>query len=75
MPTSIRLAADTENRLAWLASRTGRSKAFYVRAMIEDGLAEWEDYLLAAPVIERLSKGTEPTYPLSEVARELGLDD
>ncbi len=30
MATSIRLSAETEERLAFLASQTGRTKAFYL---------------------------------------------
>ena len=35
MPTSIRLAPETEQRLDHLASHTGRSKAYYLREIIE----------------------------------------
>ena len=38
MATSIRLAPETEQRLDFLASQTGRTKAFYLREMIEQGL-------------------------------------
>lgn len=40
MSTSIRLAAETEHRLCSLASQTGRTKAFYLREMIERGLED-----------------------------------
>ena len=35
MATSIRLSPETEQRLALLASQTGRTKAFYLREIIE----------------------------------------
>lgn len=54
MPTSIRLAPETEQRLDFLASQTGRTKAFYLREMIERGLGDMKDYYLAADVLERL---------------------
>lgn len=54
MPTSLRLAPETEQRLDFLASQTGRTKAFYLREMIERGLGDMEDYYLAAEVLERL---------------------
>ena len=44
MATSIRLAPETEQRLDFLASQTGRTKAFYLREMIEQGIQEMEDY-------------------------------
>lgn len=75
MPTSIRLAAETDRRLDRLASETGRSKAFYLREIIERGLQDMEDYYLAAAVLERVRKGEEQVYSLEEVERELGLAD
>lgn len=75
MPTSIRLSPDTERRLATLASQTGRTKAFYLREMIERGLEDLEDYYLAADVLERVRKGQERVHTAPDVRRELGLDD
>lgn len=75
MPTSIRLSPDIERRLNELAARTGRTKAYYLREIIERGLAEIEDYYLAAEVLERIRKGQERVYTSTEVRRELGLDD
>ena len=75
MPTSIRLSPETERRLAVLAAQTGRTKAYYLREMIERGLEDMEDYYLAADVLERVRKGEEPVYSSEEVRAELGLDD
>ena len=62
MATSIRLAPETEKRLDFLASQTGRTKAFYLREVIERGLEDMEDYYLAADVLERLRQGKEEVY-------------
>jgi len=59
MPTSIRLAPEIEERLDFLAARTGRSKAYYLRELIERGIEEIEDYYLAAEVLERIRRGEE----------------
>ena len=75
MPTSIRLAPETEQRLDHLAASTGRTKAYYLREIIEHGLAELEEYYLAAEVLERVRKGKEATYSSRDVRKELGLDD
>jgi RHH-type transcriptional regulator, rel operon repressor / antitoxin RelB len=75
MPTTIRLEPETEARLAALAERTGRTKAFYLREMIERSLEDVEDYYLAEAAMERLRKGEERTYTSAEVRKELGLDD
>ena len=75
MATSIRLSPETEQRLALLASQTGRTKAFYLRELIERGLDDMEDYYLAADVLERVRKGKERVHAAADVRKELGLDD
>ena len=75
MATSIRLAHETEQRLDFLASQTGRSKAFYLREMIERSLEDMEDYYLAADVLERLRQGKEKVYSSADVRHALNLDD
>ena len=75
MATSIRLAPETEQRLDFLASQTGRTKAFYLRELIERGLEDMEDYYLAADVLERLRGGTEQVYSSADVRNDLNLDD
>lgn len=75
MATSIRLSPETEQRLDYLASHTGRTKAYYLREIIEHGIDEMEDYYLAADVLERVRKGQEQVHSAADVRRELGLDD
>ena len=75
MATSIRLAPETERRLAFLAAQTGRTKAFYLREIIDRGLEDIEDYYLAADVLERIRKGQEQVHDASDVRKELGLED
>jgi len=75
MATSIRLAPEVEQRLDYLAIQTGRTKAFYLREIIERGLEDMEDYYLAANVLERVRKEEEQIYSLDEVEHSLGLAD
>jgi RHH-type rel operon transcriptional repressor/antitoxin RelB len=75
MATSIRLDRETERRLDRLAAETGRTKAFYLRELIERGLEDLEDYYLGMEVLERLRKGEKYTVSLDEVEKDLGLDD
>ena len=75
MPTSIRLAPETERRLDFLASRTGRTKAFYLRELIERGLDDMEDYYVAAAVLERVRGGREKVYAADDVRNALDLDN
>ena len=74
MATSIRLTPEIEQRLDFLAAQTGRSKAFYLRELIERGLEDLEDYYLAADVLERVRKGQEKVHSAADVKRALGLD-
>ena len=73
MATSIRLDPATEERLDHLAARTGRSKAYYLRELVANGLEDLEDYYLAAATMERVRKGKERVFTLEEVERDLGL--
>jgi len=72
MPTSIRLAPEIEERLDFLAAKTGRSKAYYLRELIERGLEDVEDYYLAAEVLERIRRGEEGVLKSEDFWR--GLD-
>jgi RHH-type rel operon transcriptional repressor/antitoxin RelB len=74
MATSIRLAPETEQRLDFLAAHTGRTKAYYLREIIEQGIGKLEDYYLAADVLERVRKGQEQVHTAADVRRDLGLD-
>ena len=75
MATSIRLAPETERRLDSLDSKTGSTKAFYLRELIERGLDDMEDYHLAADVLERVRQGRERVYSADDVRDALNLDD
>ena len=75
MATSIELTPDAEKRFDFLASRTGRSKNFYLRELIERGLEDLEDYYLAADVLERLRQGSEKVYSAAAVRETLALGD
>ena len=75
MATSIRLDAAIEQRLDHLASQTCRTKAYYLRELVTNGLDDLEDYYLAANTMERVRKGEERVFTLDEVERDLGLAD
>jgi RHH-type transcriptional regulator, rel operon repressor / antitoxin RelB len=75
MATSIRLPQETEARLDFLASHTGRTKAYYLREIIEKNLQDMEDYYLAIDVLERIRKGEEQIHSAADVRKELGLED
>ncbi len=68
---SIRLDPDTEKRLSELAQRTGRTKSYYARELIEGNLEDLEDRYLAEARLEK----HRPALSSRRVRRELGLDD
>jgi RHH-type rel operon transcriptional repressor/antitoxin RelB len=61
----------------WTTSpvKTGRTKAYYLRELVTNGLDDLEDYYLAANTMERVRKGEERVFTLDEVERDLGLAD
>ncbi|HHF2865807.1 ribbon-helix-helix protein, CopG family [Vibrio diabolicus] len=73
MPTSVRLSESTEQRLDQLAKKTGRSKAFYIREMIERVLPEMEAVYLAEARLEGIRSGKSETVSLEDLERELDL--
>ncbi len=71
MPTTTRLKPETEARLDLLAQETGRSKAFYLRQLIEENLDDLEDIHLAGKSLEDLRAGKSSTVSADEVWGEL----
>lgn len=74
MATSVRLEAETEKRLDFLVAQTGRTKAYYLREIIEQGLEDMEDYYLAADILERVRKGQEKLHSSADIRKGLGLE-
>ena len=66
---AIRLPDSIEQRLAALASDTGRTKTALVREAILEYINDLEDYHLA----EARARRGRKTIPLAEVERALGL--
>ncbi len=67
---SLRLGKDLETRLDHLAEKTGRTKTFYIRKLLEEHIDELEDRYIAEQQLE-----TPATRLSSEQMRqELGLD-
>jgi RHH-type rel operon transcriptional repressor/antitoxin RelB len=75
MATSIRLDPATERRLTHLATQTGRTKAYYLRELVTNGLDDLEDYYLASATIERVRKGEEQIHSAEQVRKDLALED
>lgn len=71
MPTTIRLSPETEARLSYLTEETGRSKAFYLRQLIEDNLDDLEDVYLSEKRLENLRAGKSTSLSADEVWGDL----
>ncbi|WP_406671988.1 DUF6290 family protein [Natronospira sp.] len=71
MPTTVRLSPEAENRLNQLAKATGRSKAFYLRRLVEDHLDDLEDIYLAEQRLEELRAGRSHTVKAEDVWGDL----
>jgi RHH-type rel operon transcriptional repressor/antitoxin RelB len=69
----VRLDPVMEARLSRLAEDTGRTKSFYRRELIEQGMDDLEDAYLGAVALEAHHRSGEATIPLDQVMRNLGL--
>jgi RHH-type rel operon transcriptional repressor/antitoxin RelB len=71
----INLSAEMERRLDRLTKLTGRSREYYLKQFIVDGLDDVEDDLEADAIEQRIEAGTEKVHSSAEVRKALGLDD
>ncbi|MDE0210590.1 MAG: DUF6290 family protein [Boseongicola sp.] len=68
---SLRLPADIESRLEFLARQTGRTKSYYAREAILEKIEDLEDAYLGGQVLERIRKGEEKVLTTEEMWRDL----
>jgi RHH-type rel operon transcriptional repressor/antitoxin RelB len=71
---SIRLPEDIATRLNRLASRTGRSKTFYITEAILEHLDDLEDVHLAEKRLEDIRAGKTQTVSLEEVMKRYDME-
>jgi RHH-type rel operon transcriptional repressor/antitoxin RelB len=71
MTTTIRLDRTLEKRLDRLVKRTGRTKAYFLREMIESRLEDLEDYYLALTTMENVRSGEENVHSAKDVRKEV----
>ncbi len=74
MATSIRLDPAAEQRLDRLAQTTGRSKAYYLRELITNGLDDLEDLYLAEQRLIDIRAGRSETVSLETVMKRYALE-
>ena len=74
MATSIRLEPAIEQRLDRLAQMTGRTKAYYLRELVTDGLDDLEDIYIAEQRLVDIKAGRSETVSLETVMKRYGLE-
>ncbi len=74
MATSIRLEPAIEQRLDRLAQMTGRTKAYYLRELVTDGLDDLEDLYIAEQRLIDIRAGRSEIVSLESVMKRYGLD-
>jgi RHH-type rel operon transcriptional repressor/antitoxin RelB len=74
MATSIRLDPAIEQRLDNLARITGRTKAYYLRELVTDGLDDLEDLYVAERRLIDIRAGRSETVSLKVVMERYGLE-
>ena len=67
---NVRISDALAERLEGLSTKTRRPKGFYVKELLEEHLAEYEDRYLA---LERLNDKNARYYTTDEVEEALGL--
>ena len=75
MTISIQLPDDVEARLQNLATRTGRSKTYYITEAILEHLDDLEDLYLAELELEAVRAGASSTTSLADMMKRYGMED
>jgi RHH-type rel operon transcriptional repressor/antitoxin RelB len=68
------LDPSIDMRLSQLSTNTGRTKVSHLQELLEEGLDDIEDARLGATAMELHRQSGEPSIPLDQVMRNLGLD-
>ncbi len=68
---SLRLPANIESRLEFLARQTGRTKSYYAREAILEKIEDLEDAYLGEQVLDHIRKGDEKVLSAEEMWRDL----
>jgi len=74
MPISVRLPNDMEQRLADLATKTGRKKSFYIKEALMNYLEDLEDIYYAEKTLADIKAGRERVISMQEMEKSLGLE-
>ncbi len=73
VPRSLRLPVEIDERLSRLAAATGRSKSYYLRALVTAGIDDLEYAYGLVTRAEAIRAGQRETRPLDDLMSELGI--
>lgn len=72
---NIRIPSSLAGRLGHLATKTGRTKSYYVRTALEEKLEELEDYYLAMDALEKIETGKSRVWSHEDIEQGRDLED
>ncbi len=72
---AIRLPNEIEERLAYLAESTGRTKTFYAREAILNYIEDLEDIYIAEERLADIRSGKSQVISSEEMESRLGLEN
>jgi RHH-type transcriptional regulator, rel operon repressor / antitoxin RelB len=72
---NIRVSDRLGERLRVLATKTGRTKSYYVRAALEEKLEELEDYFSAMKSLKDIETGKSRIWTHEDIEEGRDLED
>lgn len=75
MITTVRLSDEITSQLNRIAIKTGRTKSFYLRKLIEEGIEKLAYEYEILQEVEDYKTGKTKTYTLEEMKKRYELDD
>ena len=71
---TFRTTPELKERINGLAEKTKRSPGFFYNILLENHIDDLEDVYDAIQIRERVYSGKEKTYPLEDIASEMGYE-
>ena len=76
---TLRISDDLNDRLTMMAEKTGRTKTWFVKKLIRQGLDDLEEEMLLEIMYKEFvaegGRGTEPSIPLDELEAFFAQED
>ena len=72
---NIRVSNDLADRLGYLASKTGRTKSYYIREALESKIEELEDFYFAVQSLEKVASGKSKLWSQEDLEQARDLEN